>query len=487
MGSVETVTVGVPKSIPLRAVSLLTEGKTELAEYPLEALGDILGAAAKDICEAVQCPKALAGQSILGAAALTAQRLFNVEIDGRVMPLSLNLISIAESGDRKSAADNVALAPIHERQKELIAEWEEEKKQYEKDEAAYTHAKGQVLKGKKTQPEIQAELAELERPAEPTFPIFISQEPTLEGIQKSFNRGLPSQGLFSDEGGQFFGGHSMNPDNALKTMAGLSRLWDGAPIMRLRSGDESFALYDRRFSSHLMIQPIVANRVIGDPLLQNQGLLARFLIAGTKSLAGTRLYKPLNAYTSPAVQRYTARLKHLISKDVPLNEHGGLELSCYVLDGDAKSLWEKAHDAIEIKLGENAELDAIKPAASKMAENIARISGVLAAIEESSQITVDHMRRAVQLGNYYLNEAQRLSVESEQDQDQARAQELLDWIKDKKDGELHTGQFTSIPRSLKARAFKAARKLLQLLVETNHLKVTAKDSRNQPNAWRVIS
>jgi phage/plasmid primase-like uncharacterized protein len=472
----------------IHPVPLLTETKTAHVEYPIEALGDVLGEAAKDICEAVQCPKALAGQSLLAAAALTAQRLFNIEIDGRVMPLSLNLISIAESGDRKSAADNIALAPIHDRQKELIAEWEQDKLQFEIDDTAHGFAKAQILKDRnKSQSEIGAELAELDRPVEPIFPIFISQEPTLEGIHKSFQRGLPSQGLFSDEGGQFFGGHAMNPDNALKTMAGLSKLWDGAEIIRTRSGDESFALYNRRFSSHLMIQPIVANRVIGDPLLQGQGLLARFLVAGTKSLAGTRLYKSLNANESPAVQRYTTRLKYLISKQVPLDECGGLDLDCYVLNGAAKGLWEEAHNAIETKLGDNAELDAIKPAASKMAENIARISGVLAAIEECSQIEVSHMTRAIELGTYYLNEAQRLSVDAQQDEEQARAQGLLDWIKDKNGGEIHSGLFTKIPRPLKARSFKGARKLLQILEATNHVEVIKLDAKNQPNAWRVIT
>jgi hypothetical protein len=58
---------------------------------------------------------------------------------------------------------------------------------------------------------------------------FITEEPTLEGLQRSFRYGLASQGLFSDEGSQFFGGHAMNPDNALKTMSGLSKFWDGTP------------------------------------------------------------------------------------------------------------------------------------------------------------------------------------------------------------------------------------------------------------------
>ena len=91
------------------------------------------------------------------------------------MPLSLNLISIAASGDRKSAVDKVALAPIHERQKDLIAEWEETKKQFEIEETAFKHARDQILKSKeKMQVEIKSDLEKLDRPVKPIFPIFIS-------------------------------------------------------------------------------------------------------------------------------------------------------------------------------------------------------------------------------------------------------------------------------------------------------------------------
>ena len=62
-------------------------------------------------------------------------------------------------------------------------------------------------------------------------------EPTFEGLVKLYGIGRPALGLFSDEAGGFIGGHAMNSDNRLKTMAGLSRLWNGEPIDRTRAGD----------------------------------------------------------------------------------------------------------------------------------------------------------------------------------------------------------------------------------------------------------
>jgi hypothetical protein len=36
---------------------------------------------------------------------------------------------------------------------------------------------------------------------------ILVDEPTLEGIHRTFREGRPSLGLFNDEGGQFIGGH----------------------------------------------------------------------------------------------------------------------------------------------------------------------------------------------------------------------------------------------------------------------------------------
>ena len=74
------------------------------------------------------------------------------------------------------------------------------------------------------------EIADLIEPEPPIEPLIIVEEPTYEGLVKYLARGQPSVGLFSDEGGRFVGGNAMNRDNLLKTLAGLSSLWDAKPI-----------------------------------------------------------------------------------------------------------------------------------------------------------------------------------------------------------------------------------------------------------------
>ena len=64
----------------------------------------------------------------------------------------------------------------------------------------------------------------------------LHNEPTYEGLTRLFFEGQPSLGIFSDEGGQFLGGHGMNSDNRQKTVAALNDLWGGNPIRRTRQG-----------------------------------------------------------------------------------------------------------------------------------------------------------------------------------------------------------------------------------------------------------
>ena len=120
-------------------------------------------------------------------------------------------------------------------------------------------------------------------PVPPLEPLLTCPEPTYEGLCKLFAAGQPSLGIFTTEGGQFIGGHGMSEDNKLKTASGLSDLWDGNPIRRVRSGDGATMLPGRRLSTHLMAQPGVADILFRDSLLADQGLLSRLLVTAPDS------------------------------------------------------------------------------------------------------------------------------------------------------------------------------------------------------------
>ena len=400
------------------------------APYPLQALGELLGGAVTAIVDAVQVPDALAAQSVLTAAAMAAQAHGNAQRAGQLIPLALFGLTVAESGDRKSAADKLALRAHQARQRDLLENYKAEAKEYRNQRDAYQKARTAILDKAKGDPDaVAAELGRLQEPSEPPLPFIMAEEPTLEGLQKSLLRGHASQGLFSDEGGQFFGGYASKPENMLKSVAGLSKLWDGAPITRTRAAEgESASRSGCRLSAHLMIQPIVAQEVLGNSVMQGQGFLARFLIAWPQSLAGSRFYRDADPAKDARLYRYWQRMAYLLALEPQQDEHGELAPPILNLEPQALAAWIIEHDVIEAALGHGGDLQEIKPTAAKGGENLLRIAGVLAVVESVGSITLPIVERAGVLMRWYLAEALRLTNPAKTEPHLVLAQRLLDWL-----------------------------------------------------------
>lgn len=471
--------------------------------YPLEALGPFLGPAAERIAYYVQSPPALAGQSVLAAAALATQSRYDV-IRGNIgrSPTSLYCISIAESGDRKSAVDKLALKPIreleHERNEASTAEWKEyrvQKEAWDAHKKAIEKESKSSNSGSFTEADrvrLAKALSELEssRPKAPLRPNILFSEPTSEGIWRHFEEGLPTAGLFSDEGIGFFGGHGMTKENQGRMIALLSHLWGGDTLTRTRAAQgESGVLMGRCLTTHLMMQPVVSNLVFSDPLFVGQGFIPRFLTSIDVSRAGTRLLsdRPIGecAHDDPNIQKYWAILTKMIQK--PLNidlNTGALQVRTLEIQGGAFEVWRNAFDQIERESAPNGRYADIRAYASKAGENIARIAAVLSAVEGGGPVTETHVANAVTLMMYYLEVILVMTEASLDDQEALDAEQLLKWIQ-ANETKITAQDFKRLPT--KIRNAKTARRLLKLLVEYGYLEVTKKNARsNQPSEWVVI-
>jgi hypothetical protein len=350
--------------------------------YPVKNLGNVLGSAAEAIASIVQVPVEIAAQSVLAIAALVAQQFANISIDGRTYPLSLFFLTVAKSGDRKSQADKLARTAIDH----YVLE---ERRNYRVAMAKYVAA---VDAGDNLLPEL------------PINPSVLCEEPSLEAIQKDLFSGRPSQGLFSDEGGQFFGGFAMKPENALKSMAGLSKFWDGTEIIRSRaSKGESMVLVNRRLSLHLMVQPSVAADVLSNDMMIGQGILARFLIARPASIQGERPYSGANALDSAPLQKFNRLITKLLSNGFQADSDEGLTLDTIEVTkgSEAYIFWVDFYNDIEEGIKDT--YSHVAPAASKIAEQALRIAGVLAVIDECRTVSLTHMTNACCVAKYYIN------------------------------------------------------------------------------------
>ncbi|MFH1742170.1 MAG: DUF3987 domain-containing protein [bacterium] len=463
--------------------------------YPLDALGPILGPAARVIQESVQAPDAICGNSILAAAALAVQPFSDVEIDGRKFPLSEFFLTVGLSGERKSAVDSLVLRAHREYQESRMEQYRKDMDLWKRDSEIYEKAKQEALsaKHKNTTEKRTAVDALGDPPALPRLPMSLYQEPTYEGMIKLFQLGSPSAGLFTDEGGRFLGGHAMNSDNQIKTAAGLCELWDGKPITRVRSGEGASLISGRRFSAHIMGQPSIANMLLSNPALGEQGLISRFLAVFPETTCGSRLYRQSNPYNTPELRAYYDRVRAVLEAEMPIVEGTEAELNPRRINlaPEAKKLWIQFHDKVEKQLSPDGVLSSVRGMANKAPEHAARLAGILALFHQPTctTITLEEMEWGITLTSHYLNETLRLYQTGCIDQKLETARRVLNWLK-KRDTEIITlvEAYQRGPNQI--RSAGEARRMMSVLQEHGWLTQLPNgaefEGKHRAEAWRVV-
>ncbi len=355
---------------------------------------------------------------------------------GLVRPASLYMLTVAASGDRKTSADELALAPVRRAETARSANSADARAAYENALAAWEQQRKLALRAK------GASLAEREqalhdvgpRPEPPLVPFSTCPEPTFEGLSNLFRDGQPSLGLFSSEGGQFLGGHSMGADHRQKTAAGLNALWDGAPLRRVRAGDGAYDLPGRRLSVHLLVQPLAAHGVLADDMLADLGTLSRLLVAAPASLVGTRRWREPPAEARAALDRYHDRLASILGEPLPLAEGRRNELRPrrLALAPRARELWVRFADDTERRMADGGEFEPIRPFAGKLPEHATRIAAVVALTEDlhAGEIGEEDLARGIEVANHHASEWLRLVEARATDPMLRRAQRVLDWLRE---------------------------------------------------------
>jgi Protein of unknown function (DUF3987) len=221
-----------------------------------------------------QAPRAVAGNAVLGVASLACQGYADIELPyGQTSPLSLFLVTIAETGDRKSSADRLAMQGVKTEEARLAAGHNADQAHHRSKLEIWNNDRQKIIKQADSAEQRQAALLALgPEPEPPPRAVLTVQEPTLQGLYRSLKEGQPSQGLFSDEGAAFMGGYAMKEENRQETAAGLSKLWDGDDIRNPRAG-KGYDLVGKRLCLHLMLQPIIAGQLLAIVPLLAPGLV----------------------------------------------------------------------------------------------------------------------------------------------------------------------------------------------------------------------
>lgn len=406
------------------------------APFPVAALGP-LQAAVGAVHDVTQAPVGIAAQSALAVASLVVQGFADVETLGGDAPCSLFCLTIAESGERKSSCDRLLMKGIRDHERAQAEAFRAAFSEYEVDREIWAGKRKRLMAEAAGADKLKAGGAEADlralgsEPRAPLYPNVTAQEPTFEGLLRLFQIGRPALGLFSDEAGGFVGGHAMNSDNKLKTIAGLSQLWNGDTVNRIRSGDGATDYPGRRLAMHLMLQPVAARPLLSDPQASGQGFLARFLMTEPPSAIGTRLRRGHDPASDMALAAFTARIAAILATPLPVGDNPQeLAPQRLPLSQGAKELLWRFYEAVEASQATGRQMEHVRSYGSKAAEQAARIAGVLTlwanldALEVSPQV----MGWGIMLAQFYLGEAKRLAEAGLVSEETAKAERLRQWL-----------------------------------------------------------
>jgi putative DNA primase/helicase len=408
--------------------------------YPLDALPRTVLLAVEEVRAFVKAPLPLIASSALSALSLAIQGHYDIKRAEKLTgPVSLDLLSIGDSGERKTTVDGFFTAAIRAHETKETEAAKPELKRYAANMASWKSKQEGVLaatrdaaKKAKNTDELDAEMErlQLDEPEAPRVPKLLMGDETPENLAWSLAKNWPSSGVISSEAGLIFGAHGMGKDSIMRNLALLNILWDGGTHSVGRRTSESFVVKGARLTVALQIQETTLRSFFdrAGGLARGTGFLARFLLAWPESTQG---YRPFTEAPDawPHLALFNRRLTDILEQPVPLTEEGTLEPVMLTLSPEAKAAWIAFHNAIEGELKAGGELYDVRDVASKTADNAVRIAALFHIFEGGiGPVSLDAFEGASQIAAWHLTEARRFFGEIAIPEEMVDAAKLDAWI-----------------------------------------------------------
>ncbi len=409
-------------------------------EYPLDSLPDTIRAAVEEVAGFVKAPIPLVASSALAALSLACQAHADIKRAEKLHgPISLYMLAIADSGERKTTCDGFFMSAIRQFEREQTEAMKPAIQQYEAAFAAWDAEREGILSairdaGKKGKPthKMREDLEQLQlsKPESPPVPRLLLEDETPENLVWSLAKQWPSSGIISSEAGMVLGSHAMGRDSVMRNLATLNIVWDGGEFSIGRKTTESFKMRGGRATIALQTQEATLHNFLeksGD-LARGTGFLARFLVSWPASTQGSRMFTEAPMHW-PHLSAFHARITAMLSQPFTLDEDGMLTPPIMSLSRGAKDAWIEYHDTIERGLTHGGELGDVRDVASKSADNAARLAALFQMFESGfSPVSQDVFDRASTIAAWHLSESRRFLGGFSLPREMGDATKLDGWI-----------------------------------------------------------
>lgn len=421
-------------------------------DYPLDALPAAMRAAVEDVKAITQAPLALIVASALASAATACQGLADVQrptIPGAV-PLSLNFVTVAESGERKSAADHFFFAPVAQFDRDQRAEFELNLRKFQTDERVWrVKLKGMErnLQKATAMGDPTDDLEELLRahhdaaPKPPQRLRIALSDITPAALCGELEVNICTAVLHSNEAADLMRGRTMG------NLPLLNRCWDGQVIeVDRRDKTKSAFISGARLSISLAVQPdsFEAMSQGRDEHARHSGFLARALLSFPTSTAGKRAVSEWGHASdlSAAIVEFQNRIRTLL--EFSFDRHSqGVARQVLTFDDDARRYWVQFFNQVEAELKpDTGAWCSIKDFAAKAAEHAARLAAVFEVFQdpEACKISLKSIQHAVGIVRWHLYAFDRhLGKGASALRVKENASALLQWMQTKAQSQLGGG------------------------------------------------
>jgi len=300
----------------------------------------------------IKAPRALVFSSALTAIATAAQGLIDVcKPNGQVVPASLMLLTVANSGERKSTAENVFLRGVRRFQDEMDVIYQKELSDWSARQSIWESRRKSILKKTLQSDNKDGDEAckqfmdhEARMPVKPRRFKLLYEDATSEALFLGLHQNIPTAGLISSEGGGVLTGRAFND------LSKQNALWSGDVITVDRVSSESYEVR-ARLTVSLMVQEnsFFSYMQKHGERSRGSGLWARFLVCNPKSTQGTRLIAggdtPWNC-----CERFSERIMEILKSSVEFLTDPAKPRLVVRFSQEAAQRWITVFNAVESEI-----------------------------------------------------------------------------------------------------------------------------------------
>lgn len=403
--------------------------------FPVQVLPLVIRNAVYEVTKNSQAPLALVAASALGAISLACQNGIDVcRFNNLHSPVSLFLLTLADSGERKSSVDKALMKPLYDLEEQQFiqymkdyAVWENDMQVFNTHKKALTSKLKSEIRRNKDSSATETKLKELmaNRPEEPVRYKLMFNDATSAAIKHSLSGQSRAIGITSDEAGTIFNGHTLNE------LPFINKMWDGSTFSVERKCSPERFIKDARLTLSLMLQPVIfrAYQERKGDMAKGIGFFARCLICQPESTQGYRqITSPVTSTEHLPV--FHQRLMAVITENLNRDDENKRERLIFCPEAEQRMI--EFYNKVESEMGMLGFLSDFKDYASKVAENMARMAALLHYFEGGGgDISLIAVEAAIQIISWYVDEYVRLfSQHEELTLVGSEANELYYWIKE---------------------------------------------------------